>query len=50
MRLQPDFVEYSKAVIENARVLGQTLADGGLRLVSGGTDCHLVLVDLRPSA
>jgi len=46
--LQPDFVEYSKAVIENARVLGQTLADGGLRLVSGGTDCHLVLVDLRP--
>lgn len=35
-------------MIENARVLGQTLADGGLRLVSGGTDCHLVLVDLRP--
>jgi len=37
--LQPDFVEYSKTVIENARALGQTLADGGLRLVSGGTDC-----------
>jgi len=46
--LQPSFVDYSRAVIENARVLGETLAEGGLRLVSGGTDCHLVLVDLRP--
>ena len=45
---QPSFVDYSRAVIENARVLGATLAEGGLRLVSGGTDCHLVLVDLRP--
>ncbi len=45
---QPSFVDYSRAVIENARVLGETLAEGGLRLVSGGTDCHLVLVDLRP--
>ena len=41
-------MDYSRAVIENARVLGETLAEGGLRLVSGGTDCHLVLVDLRP--
>lgn len=45
---QPSFVDYSHAVIENARALGETLAEGGLRLVSGGTDCHLVLVDLRP--
>ncbi|WP_024354124.1 serine hydroxymethyltransferase [Brevundimonas naejangsanensis] len=45
---QPSFVDYSRAVIENARVLGATLVEGGLRLVSGGTDCHLVLVDLRP--
>lgn len=45
---QPSFVDYSRAVIENARALGETLAEGGLRLVSGGTDCHLVLVDLRP--
>ena len=45
---QPSFVDYSRTVIENARVLGETLAEGGLRLVSGGTDCHLVLVDLRP--
>ena len=46
--LQPDFKAYGRAVLNNARALGQTLVDGGLALVSGGTDTHLVLVDLRP--
>lgn len=42
--LRPDFA----AVIDNAQALGRVLADGGLRLVTGGTDCHLLLVDLTP--
>jgi glycine hydroxymethyltransferase len=46
--LQPDFKLYGRDVVSNARALGQTLVDGGLALVSGGTDTHLVLVDLRP--
>jgi len=46
--LQPDFKLYGRDVVNNARALGQTLVDGGLALVSGGTDTHLVLVDLRP--
>lgn len=46
--LQPSFKVYSKAVIENARVLADTLNAGGLDIVSGGTDTHLVLVDIRP--
>jgi glycine hydroxymethyltransferase len=46
--LQPDFKVYGRHVVNNARALGQTLVDGGLALVSGGTDTHLVLVDLRP--
>ena len=46
--LRPGFKEYIKRVIENAQVLGETLANGGLELVSGGTDNHLLLVDLRP--
>lgn len=46
--LQPDFKLYSKAVATNARVLGETLDKGGLDIVSGGTDTHLLLVDLRP--
>ena len=45
--LQPAFHDYAKAVVTNARALGQTLVDRGLRLVTGGTDCHLLLVDLR---
>jgi len=44
--LRPEFVTYQQAVVENARVLAATLADQGLRLVSGGTDNHLILVDL----
>lgn len=47
--LKPEFSEYSAQVIANARALGEGLAARGLHLVSGGTDNHLVLVDLRPS-
>lgn len=46
--LQPSFADYSGAVVENARALAETLSAGGLRLVTGGTDCHLLLVDLQP--
>ncbi|MBT4933710.1 MAG: serine hydroxymethyltransferase [Rhodospirillaceae bacterium] len=46
--LQPEFTEYSRAVVENARVLAETLIERGLDIVSGGTDTHLMLVDLRP--
>lgn len=42
------FAAYAKRVRDNARMLGNVLADGGLRLITGGTDCHLQLVDLRP--
>ncbi|MCC5876211.1 MAG: serine hydroxymethyltransferase [Candidatus Sumerlaeia bacterium] len=45
--LTPAFQEYSKLVIRNAQVLGEVLVEKGLRLVSGGTDTHVVLVDLR---
>ena len=44
--MQPDFVRYQKAVLANARVLADELKKDGLHLVSGGTDNHLVLVDL----
>jgi len=46
--LQPEFIEYSKSVAENARVLSATLVERGFDIVSGGTDTHVVLVDLRP--
>lgn len=46
--LQPDFKVYAKAVLDNARILADTLKSGGLDIVSGGTDCHMMLVDLRP--
>ncbi len=46
--LKPDFKTYAKAVVDNARVLADTLKAGGLDIVSGGTDCHMMLVDLRP--
>lgn len=45
--LHPDFQDYAKNVIANAKVLGETLQAGGLDLVSGGTDTHVLLVDLR---
>ena len=46
--LRPEFRTYQRAVLDNARVLGETLRDMGCDIVTGGTDCHLVLVDLRP--
>ncbi len=46
--LRPEFIDYSKAVVENARILAETLVERGLDIVSGGTDTHLMLVDLRP--
>lgn len=46
--LRPEFIDYSKSVAENARVLSATLVERGFDIVSGGTDTHLVLVDLRP--
>jgi glycine hydroxymethyltransferase len=46
--LRPEFRTYQKAVRDNARVLAETLQEVGLDIVSGGTDCHLLLVDLRP--
>ena len=46
--LRPEFRSYAAAVLANARELSRTLTDGGLDIVSGGTDCHMVLVDLRP--
>ena len=46
--LRPEFRAYQKAVADNARVLGETLVDAGLALVTGGTDSHVLLVDLRP--
>jgi glycine hydroxymethyltransferase len=48
--LRPEFRTYSAAVVENAQELAATLEEGGLDIVSGGTDTHLVLVDLRPKA
>ncbi|WP_423750551.1 serine hydroxymethyltransferase [Salinirarus marinus] len=47
--LQPEFDEYARQVVENAKALGEAFVDHGLSLVSGGTDTHLVLVDLRDS-
>jgi len=46
--LRPEFKAYARAVVDNARVLAATLAERGLAIVSGGTDSHLLLVDLRP--
>ncbi|MEO1191669.1 MAG: serine hydroxymethyltransferase [Pseudomonadota bacterium] len=46
--LKPEFKIYTQAVLDNAKALAKTLLDNGLDLVSGGTDTHLVLADLRP--
>lgn len=46
--LKPEFKEYQKQIIKNMKTLAHTLLDEGFDLVSGGTDNHLVLVDLRP--
>ena len=47
--LQPEFEEYARRTVDNATVLGESLRENGLSLVSGGTDNHLVLADLRDS-
>jgi glycine hydroxymethyltransferase len=46
--LQPDFKDYARAIIANAKALAEALLGGGLKLVSGGTDNHLMLVDVTP--
>ena len=46
--LHPSFKDYIKSVLSNAKILSQTLKDNGFKIFSGGTDTHLMLVDLRP--
>jgi glycine hydroxymethyltransferase len=46
--LKPEFKVYSQQVVDNAKVLAKTLIDGGFAITTGGTDNHLMLVDLRP--
>ena len=46
--LRPDFRAYAHAVVDNAKALAETIAAGGFAIVTGGTDNHLMLVDLRP--
>jgi glycine hydroxymethyltransferase len=46
--LNPNFIEYQQQVIDNAKALANHLSENGFKLVSGGTDTHLMLVDLRP--
>lgn len=48
--LRPSFKAYAQAIVDNAKALAQVLIDGGLDIVSGGTDSHIVLVDLRPKS
>ena len=48
--LRPEFKAYAKAVVDNARVLAETIKGGGYDIVTGGTDNHLMLVDLRPKS
>jgi len=47
--MQPEFKTYIDQVVINARVMGEAMHEAGLRLISGGTDNHLLLVDLRPA-
>ena len=46
--LKPEFKIYAKNIIENAKAMGEVLVNSGFALVSGGTDTHLILLDLRP--
>ncbi len=46
--LKPAFKSYQQRVLDNARTMAKAMAEGGFRIVSGGTDCHLFSVDLRP--
>jgi len=47
--MQPEFKSYIDSVVVNAKAMGEAMVENGLRLVSGGTDNHLMLVDLRPA-
>ncbi len=47
--LKPEFKEYQQHIVDNAKALAASILEGGLDLVSGGTDNHLMLVDLRPA-
>lgn len=46
--LHPSFKDYIKSVLDNAKILSETLKNNGFKIFSGGTDTHLMLVDLRP--
>ena len=46
--LKPEFKDYIKSVLANAKILSETLKNNGFKIYSGGTDTHLMLVDLRP--
>jgi glycine hydroxymethyltransferase len=46
--MRPEFADYQKAVLDNARTLAKSLQDAGFKLVSGGTDIHMLMVDLNP--
>ena len=46
--LRPEFKDYIKCVLANAKILSETLKNNGFKIYSGGTDTHLMLVDLRP--
>ena len=45
--LQPEFKDYAFQIVKNAKALGKTLKEGGIDLLTGGTDCHMLLLDLR---
>jgi glycine hydroxymethyltransferase len=47
--LEPEFDEYAEQTVKNAKALGESMSEQGFKLVSGGTDNHLILVDLRES-
>ena len=47
--LQPEFKEYAKQIVRNARALSSALQEEGLEIVSGGTDSHLLVIDVRPA-
>ncbi len=47
LAMQPDFVEYQKQVVKNAKALAKALSERGYRLIAGGTDNHLLIIDLR---
>jgi glycine hydroxymethyltransferase len=46
--LQPSFTQYAQSVVANAKAMGEAILEAGYGLVTGGTDTHLILVDLRP--